>query len=816
MTLPGRAQVVIVGGGIFGTSVAYHLARRGLTDVVVLEQNTLTSGTTWHAAGLITQARPTRGMREIVGRSLEVFRGLEADTGFSPGYVETGTIHIATTPQRHDELRRQLSVTRGSGIEVEMLDAGGVLEKYPLLNPDSLLGGLYYPREGRGTATDTTMAMARGATRRGVRILEGVQATGVQTRAGAVTGVTTSQGDIGCEYVVNATGMWAREFGARAGVQIPLQALAHYYVVTEAIDGLPRNLPTIKSADDYAYVKDEAGAIMVGFFEPGSYPWAPAGVPADAGGFIRLPEDWDHLGPFYEKMTRRIPLLADAGIRLHFCGPESFTPDGVYYLDEAPGLRGYFVGAGFNSVGFLSGPGAGSVLADWIADGRPPVDLPEASLTRVQAHETNRRFLEQRVVESLDISYEVHWPYQQRTSARPLRVSPLHEQTRAAGAVFGEAGGWERANWYAAPGACRRYEYSFGRPNWLEQSAAEHRAIREAVGVIDTSSFGKLLVAGRDALAVLQRVSVNDVDVPVGRIVYTQWLNEHGGIEADVTVTRAGEREFLVLSGPATVRRDLAHLRRHITEDDFATVTDISGTLAMLAVMGPASRDLLAPLTDADLSAAAFGFGESRIIDLGLGFVRATRITYVGELGWELLIPAEIAGHIWNTLFDGAGAGPTGLRPAGYHALDSLRLEKGYRSWGHDIASQDNPLEAGLGFTVRYDKPGGFVGRDALLAAKERGISRRLVQLLIEDPKVLAAHDEPVYRDGELVGHVTSAGYGHTLGGSVALAWVQGPAGCGRDWFTAGACQVEVAGERAAARVSLAPLYDPRSERPRG
>ncbi|RZU30437.1 GcvT family protein [Blastococcus saxobsidens] len=811
-TLPARAQVVIVGGGIIGTSTAYHLARRGWTDVVLLEKNTLTSGTTWHAAGLITQARGTDGTRQIVQRSLEVFRSLEQDTGFSTGFVETGTMNLARSAERLEELRHQASAVRSSGVDAVLLDVDQTLELHPLLNPEGLHGSLHFPRDGRGSATDTTISLARGATARGVRVVENVSALDVTTSNGRVTGVVTEQGTIEAEYVVNATGMWGREFGAKAGVQVPLQALAHYYVVTDAIPGLPRNLPTVKSGDEYCYVKDEAGALMVGFFEPGSYAWASDGIPENKS-FIQLPEDWDHLGPFYEKIIDRVPVLADAGIRLHFCGPESFTPDGNYHLGEAPALRNYFVAAGFNSVGFLSGPGAGSVLADWIVDGRSPIDLPEADPARVQRHETNRRFLEQRVVESLDLSYEIHWPFQQRSSARPLRVSPLYERTEAAGAVFGELAGWERANWYAPDGVAKEYQYSFGRQNWFEHSAAEHRAIRENVGVIDTSSYGKLLVQGRDALRVLQRLSVNDVDVAVDRIVYTQWLNEFGGIESDVTVTRLGEDQFLVLSGPATVNRDLAHLRRHIGPEDCCTVADVSGTMAMLAVMGPDARRLLQPLTDADLSADAFPFGRSAEIDLGLGFVRATRVTFVGELGWELLIPADIARHIWDTVADGGR--DLGLRPVGYHAMNSLRLEKAYRSWGHDISSGDNLLEAGLGFTAKWDKLGGFIGREALLAAKDAGVSRRLVQFVLEDPEPLLVHDEPIYRDGRLVGRVASAQYGHTLGGAVALGWVTAPGPETPGWFETGSYTIEVADRRVPARTSVRPMYDPKSERPK-
>ena len=780
--------------------------------MLLLERNTLTSGTTWHAAGLITQARGTWGTREIVRRSLDIFQNLEHDTGFSTGFVETGTIQLATSSDRFEELKHLASVVRGNDIEGRILDASQTLELHPLLDGEGLHGSLYFPRDGRGSAIDTTISLARGASSRGVQIVEGVAVDNVTTAGARVTGVRTAAGDVEAEVVVNATGMWGREFGGLSGVALPLQALAHYYVVTDEIEGLPRNLPTVKSGDEYAYVKDEAGALMVGFFEPHSYAWASSGIPA-SDGYIQLPEDWDHLAPYYERVIKRMPVLADAGIRLHFCGPESFTPDGQYHLGEAPGLRNYFVAAGFNSVGFLSGPGAGSVVADWIIDGRGPIDLPETDLGRVQRHETNRRFLEQRVVETLDLAYEIHWPFQQRQSARPLRVSPLYTATREAGAVFGELVGWERPNWYAPAGVAKSYEYSFGRPNWFVHSAIEHTAVREAVGMIDTSSFGKLLVQGRDAVHVLNRLSVADVDTALGKITYTQWLNDQAGIEADVTVTRLGQDEFLVLSGPATVSRDLAHLRRHITEQDFCTVADVTGTLAMLAVMGPNARNLLAPLTDVDLSSEAFPFGTSREIDLGLTYARATRITYVGELGWELLIPAESAGHVWDVLRS-AGE-PHGLRPVGYHAMNSLRLEKGYRSWGHDISAGDNPVEAGLSFTVSWNKPTGFVGRDALERIKADGVARRLVQFVLEDPAALLFHDEPIFRNQRCVGRVASAQFGHTLGRAVELGWVQAPEVVPREWFEAEPFEIEVAGRRVPARASLSPMYDPKSQRPR-
>ncbi len=810
--LPERAQVVVVGGGVVGCAVAYHLTRRGWTDVVLLERKKLTSGTTWHAAGLVTQARGTSGLRRIVQESLEVFRDLEAQTGV--GFQRTGTVHLAATADRWEELRRQAASVRADGIVTEVLRPEEIPALFPLLDPTGLVGGIHYPEDGRGNATDTTLAMARAARAAGATVLENAEVLEVVVSGGLATGVRTDAGDIEAEYVVNATGMWGHQFGRTHGVTLPLQALEHYYVVTEDVPGLGSGWPTLKSSDDCAYVKDDAGKMLVGFFEPGSRPWSSRGIPADAE-FTTMPGEWDHITPYYERMAARIPALADLGIRLFFCGPESFTPDGAYHLGPVPGIDNYLAAVGFNSVGFLSGPGAGKVVADWIVDGRAPFALTETDPRRSQPFQRNRRYLEVRVTETLDLSYGIHWPFEQRTSARGIRRSPVHDRVAAAGAVFGEVAGWERANWYARDGVEPRYVNSFGRPSWFGCSGAEHDAVRGDLGLFDISSFGKLAVQGRDAERLLQRVSANDIAVAPGRIVYTQWLGDTAGIEADVTVTRTAPDSFLVLTAALSTVRDADWLRRHTRESEFALVTDVTGSAALFALMGPRARRFLQALTDSDLSDAAFPFGTSREIDLGYTHVRATRITYVGELGWELLVPAESAAHVYDTLL-AAGAGPDGpaLTHAGYHALNSLRLEKGYRSWGHDIGPDDTPLEAGLGFAVAWDKPD-FVGREALARQREHGVRRRLVQLVMDDPEPMVFHDEPVYRDGELVGRVTSATFGHTLGSTVALAWVGAQEPISTDWVSSGRYEVDVAGVLVPASVSLRPLYDPTSARPR-
>jgi glycine cleavage system aminomethyltransferase T/glycine/D-amino acid oxidase-like deaminating enzyme len=819
--LPQRAQVVVIGGGMLGCSTAYHLTRRGWSDVLLLERKRLTSGTTWHAAGLVTTARPTYGMRAIVRRSIEIFEHLEQETGLSTGYRRTGTLHLAFGEDRWEELRRQASACRGSGIEVDLVDAARTLELFPLLDVTGLVGALHFPGDGRGNASDTTMSLARGARLGGATVLEGVEVDDVLVSAGRAIGVRTTEGDVEAEYVVNCSGMWGRELALRSGIHLPLQALHHYYVVTQDVAGLPANMPTLKSGDDYSYVKDDAGKLMVGFFEPGSAPWASKGIPPDAE-FTVLEENWDHLAPFYEQMVRRIPVLEDIGVRLFFCGPESFTPDGIYHLGEVPDIRHYYAACGFNSVGFLSGPGAGQVLADWIVDDRPPLDLLEADPRRVMPFQVNRRYLEKRVTETLDVSYEVHWPYQERERARGLRLSPCHTEVAAAGAVFGEVAGWERANWYAVgAGAGHAHdEPTFGRQPWFDAVGEEHEAVRENVGIFDVSSFGKLLVVGRDASHVLQRVCANDADVEPGRVVYTQWLNRWGGIESDVTVTRVSETEYLVLTAAACVVRDRDWLRRHIAPEEHAAVVDVSASLAMLTVMGPESRRMLQPLTDVSLGNEDFPFATSKEIDLGDVLVRATRLTYVGELGWELLVPAESALHVYRVLVE-AGSGLR-ARHAGYHALNTLRMEKAYRSFGHDIGPLDNPLEAGLGFAVAWDKHGGFVGRDALCVARESSPpSRRLVQFLFDDVSACPYHDEPIFRDGTLVGTVRSAAFGYTVGRPVALGYVDATKVLGLDarveraWFESGGYEVEIGCERYTARASLTPCYDPKSERVR-
>lgn len=594
------------------------------------------------------------------------------------------------------------------------------------------------------------------------------------------------------------------------GVNIPLHAAEHFYVVTEPIEGLPHNLPVLREPSACNYFKEDAGKLLVGMFEPVAKPWGMLGIPKDLE-FETLPQDIEHIEPQLDLAMKRIPLLARTGIQTFFNGPESFTPDNRYMLGPAPELDNFFVAAGFNSIGIVSGGGVGKVMADWIVEGHPPMDLWDVDIKRVMPFQANRRYLRERTTEAVGLLYAMHWPFFSPESARPVRVSPLHERLAAQGACFGELCGWERANWFAPEGVQPRYRYSYGRQNWFEYSAAEHRAVRETVGLFDLSSFGKFLLQGDDAEAVLNRVSTNDVAVAPGQVVYTQWLNERGGIEADLTVTRLEKDQYLIVTAAASQGRDFYWLRDRIPPDCSAVLTDVTSGWSVLSVMGPESRALLQPLSADDLSNDAFPFGTSREIDLGYARVRATRISYVGELGWELYVPTEFAPGVFDVILEDGAA--HGLHLAGYHALNSLRIEKGYRHWGHDITNEDTPLESGLGFTVKWDKAGGFIGREALDEYRNAPLKRRLVQFRLEDPEPMLYHEEPIWREGVRVGRTTSGMYGHTLGGSVGLGYVEHPEGVDHEFMASGNFELEVAGKRFAAAASLRPMYDPTGEK---
>lgn len=816
MSLPAHASVVIVGGGIAGCSIAYHLTKIGIRDVVLLERRQLTCGTTWHAAGLVGQLRATRNLTELARYTADLYRSLEAETGQATGFRQNGSISVAKTPARLEELLRGASMGRTFGLEVDALSPGEIKERWPLLEVGDLVGGIFIRKDGQTNPVDTTQALARGAKQGGARIFENSPVTGIRVKNGRAVGVDTAAGAIAADTVVLCAGMWSHALGRAAGASIPLHAAEHFYIVTEPIAGLPGNLPVLRVYDECAYYKEDAGKLLMGCFEPVAKPWGMDGIP-ESFCFDSLPEDYEHFEPILAAATQRVPVLAETGIQLFFNGPESFTPDDRYYLGEAPEIRDLFVATGFNSVGIAASGGAGKVLAQWIADRRPPMDLADVDIRRAMPFQSNRRYLRDRTVETLGLLYAMHWPYYQYRTARGARRSALHDRLLAAGACMGETAGWERPNWFAEPGTAPAYEYSFGRQNWFDACARECHAVRDAVALFDQCCFAKYLVQGADACSVLNRLSTADVDVAPGRIVYTQWLNDRGGIEADLTITRLDETRFMVVTSAICQTRDLSWLTRHLDDHPGlrCTATDVTAGIAMLGVMGPRSRELLQSLSGADLSNAAHPFGYSREIEIGYARVRASRITYVGELGFELYLSAEHALDVYERLLE---AGPAyGMRLAGYYAMAACRVEKGYRHWSHDIGDEDTPLEAGLGFTVAWDKPGGFTGREALLAQRARGTpARRLVQVMLEDSSASAPllyHEEPIVRDGVIVGSTRSGAWGHRIGRSIGMGYVNCDAGVTPAWLAAGRWQLEVAGERHAARVQLDAWYDPKNLR---
>jgi 4-methylaminobutanoate oxidase (formaldehyde-forming) len=813
---PSHARAVVVGGGVIGCSVAYHLALMGWQDVVLLERDRLTSGTTWHAAGLmVTFGSTSETSTSIRKYTRDLYRRLEAETGQATGFSPIGFIELAGDRDRLEEYRRVAAFNRYCGVDVHEISPREVKELFPLADVAGIEAGFYVREDGRVNPVDVTMALAKGARQRGVRIFEGAPATGVLRERGRVAGVRTAQGQIRADVVVNCAGMWARQFGALAGVSIPNQAAEHYYLVTDAIAGLPGNLPVLEDPGSYGYYREEGGGLMVGLFEPVCAPWRVEGIPPDFS-FGDLPPDWDRMTPFLERAMARVPVTASTGIRLFFCGPESFTPDLRPIVGEAPELRGYFVAAGLNSVGILTGGGLGRVLAHWIVHGTPDVDVTGMNIDRVLPYQANPEFRRQRTVESLGMVYKCHYPMMALQSARDARRSPLHDRLAAAGAHFREVSGWESPEWFGTPG--ERPDpgpLSWGRPAWFERWQAEHRAAREGVIVMDMSFMGKFLVRGRDAGRVLDRVSANGVDGPVGLITYTQWLNELGRLEADLTVARLAEESFLVVVTDTMVRHAETWLERHIPEGAQAFVSNQTSALAQINVQGPRSRELLQSLTSEDLSNAAFPYRSVREIDIGYARAWCVRITYVGELGYELYVPVEQAVHVYDRLVGAGGA--FGLRHAGLRALGSLRMEKAYRDYGHDIDNTDDPIEAGLAFALDFAKPGGFIGREALLARKAEGPPRRrLAQVLVKDPEPLMFHAEVVLRDGVPAGYVRAASYGHTLGGAVGLAMIEAAVPVDAAYVEQAAWEVDIAGRRFPARVSLRPLYDPGMERIKG
>jgi glycine cleavage system aminomethyltransferase T/glycine/D-amino acid oxidase-like deaminating enzyme len=797
MALPDQAEIVIVGGGIAGCSVAYHLAKMGRTDVLLLEQGKLTSGTTWHAAGLVGQMRPNRNMTAMSRYGIELYASLEAETGLATGWKQCGSVNVARTPERMKMLRRQVALAHSFGVECHEISPKQAGEKYPVMRTDDLQGAIWLPGDGKANPADLCMSLARGARNRGVKIAEDVEVTGVITEKGRAAGVRTAQGDVRCEVVVNCAGQWARQFGKLAGVNVPLYSAEHFYVVTGKIEGVHPMLPVMRDPDGYIYYKEEVGGLVMGGFEPKAKPWKMDPIPSTFQ-FQLLDEDWDQFEILMTNAMHRTPCLETAEIKMLLNGPESFTPDGNFILGEAPGLRNYFVCAGFNSAGIANSGGAGRLMAEWIVGGEPSTDLWDVDVRRFGSFTGNRKALAERTGETLGLHYAMRWPRQELETARPLRTSPLYDLLAGKGAEFGSRNGWERASYFRRGGAPRP-EYSLENPGWLRWMREEQVATREAVAIYDQTSFSKLLLQGRDALAVLQRLCANEMDVPVDKMVYTAMLNERGGFESDLTVMRRAADEFLVITGSAQAVRDFDWISRHIGADEHAMLTDVSPMYSVLSVMGPNARELLARVSPDDLSQQALKFSWTKEIDLGFARVRAARMSYVGGPGFELYVPCEMARHVYLALCE-AGR-DLGLRDAGYYALDALRIEQGRRAWGAELGPDETPWEAGLGYAVKMDKPASFIGRSALAEAQGKPLRKKLVTLVFEAPGDYAWGGETILVDGHAAGDITSAGFSPLAGACVALGYVRGAAAqqaC--DGLKA---QVSLWGERCAVR-----LYD--------
>lgn len=812
MTLPAQAQIIVIGGGIIGCSTAYHLARDHKADVVVLEQGKLTSGSTWHAAGLVGQLRSSASITRVLKYSVDLYKRLAAETGLETGWKMTGCLRLATTPDRWTEFRR-LATTAGSfGMEMHLISPDEVKRMWPLMDTSDLVGASWLPTDGQASPSDITQSLAKGARMHGARFQEGVRVTGFRTKGDRITHVETDQGVIACETVVNCAGQWARQVGAMAGVVVPLQPVKHQYIVTDRIEGLSTDAPTIRDPDRRTYFKEEVGGLVMGGYEPNPQPWTLGDVPNDWA-FRLFDDDYDHFGQHLEAAVARVPAMEHAGIKQMINGPESFTPDGNFILGRAPACRNMFVGAGFNAFGIASGGGAGWVLAEWVMTGEPPMDLWVVDIRRFSALHADRQWVSDRTCEAYGKHYTVAFPHEEYTSGRPRIMSPLYDRLRGHRAVFGSKLGWERPNWFAPAGMPAEDVYSMGRQNWFDAVGEEHRHVREAVGIFDQSSFAKYEVTGPDAARALDWVCAGDVTKPAGRLTYTQLLNAKGGIEADLTVARMAEGRFYIVTGTGFRTHDLGWIADHLPKGE-VTLTDVTEEWGTLSLMGPKAREVLARVTDADVSNAAFPFGHVREIAVAGAPVRALRVTYVGELGWELHVPLAALGTVFDALME-AGAGQ-GIRPVGYRALESLRLEKGYRAWSSDITPNDTPLEAGLGWAVKLNRNAPFLGRAALEAQAGRPLAKRLAGFAIDAPEAVLVGRETILRDGHPVGYLTSGGYGYTLGQGIGYGYVRHAEGVTDDFMLSGTYELVVAAERYPARIGLQPFYDPTGARVRG
>jgi glycine cleavage system aminomethyltransferase T/glycine/D-amino acid oxidase-like deaminating enzyme len=818
--LPGHARIVIIGGGIIGASTLYHLAKAGVQDCVLLERDRFASGTTWHAAGLTTRIRDSRGQSQLVQYTCDLFQSLETETGQATGYRENGALYIATNPMRHELLKRQASASKHMGVRVDPLTAGEVQERWPLLNVEDVLGGVFIHGNGQVNPLDAAMALIKGARQGGGLAFEHTAVEDVLVRDRRVIGVRTARGDIACERVLLAGGLWSHRFAKRLGVALPLHGAEHYYIVTEPMRGLARTTPVLGNPDERAYYKEDAGKLLVGFFEADAKPWPPMGeeIPSQFS-FSDLPADLEHIEPQLNLAFRRVPALQDVGIKLFFCGPESFTNDSRAYMGPTAEVRGLYVATGFNSYGILSSGGAGKVMAAWLIDGIPPLAMTSVHAQRAMAFQANSRYMQDRVVEALGFNMSLHWPGHQLRTARNIRHSPLHDRLIAAGAIMGERSGWEIPLYYDAPGATLPQTPSLAYQAWFPRLAEECVAARDRAALVDQSCYGKFLVSGPDAVAALNHLSANEMDVQVGRSVYTHWLNVRGGIEADVVVVRQSEQQFLVVTGPGGQVRDRCWFEANVPSGCNVQIHDVTAQYGMFSVNGPASRGILEALSDADLSNDALPFGHAQLIDIGYGRAWVLRRSYMGELGYELFPTTDLCRHVYDVLCEEGQ--PRGLVNAGFFALLHSRLEKGFVHYGADIGEDDTPLEAGLRFAVAFDKPGGFIGRDALVSQRDAGpLASRIANLRVRQATQSLGpylyRNEPVWKGGEIVGYVTSGAWGFRLDGSFGIASVRRTGGVTAAWLAEGDFEVEVAGVRYAADLQFPGFYDPKGERLRG
>jgi len=813
ISLPGHAQIIVIGGGIIGCSTAYHLARDHKTDVILLEQNRLTSGSTWHAAGLVGQLRSSASITQVLKYSVDLYKNLARETGLETGWKMTGCLRLACNQDRWTEYRRLATTAQSFGMEMHLLSPKEVKAMWPLMDVSDLVGANFLPTDGQASPSDITQSLAKGARMHGAKLHEGVRVEGFEIDRGRVVAVRTNHGRITCEKVVNCGGQWARQLGALAGVSVPLQPVKHQYIITEKVPGLATDIATIRDPDRRTYFKEEVGGLVMGGYEPDPQPWTLADVPNDFE-FQLFEDDWDHFEQHMSQALARVPALETTGIKKMIHGPESFTPDGNFILGAAPELANYYVGAGFNAFGIASGGGAGWVLAQWVAAGEAPMDLWVVDIRRFSDLHEDRNWVSERTLEAYGKHYSIGFPHEEYLSGRPRITSPLYDRLKALNACFGSKLGWERPNWFAALGNAPKDIYSMGRQNWFDAVGAEHRAVREHVGIFDQSSFAKYELTGKDAAEALSWICANDVARPAGRLTYTQMLNSRGGIECDLTVARLSDDHFYIVTGTGFRTHDLAWIRDHIKPGLDARIEDVTEEWGTLSVMGPRARDLIAALTKADMSNKAFPFGHVREIEIAGHRLRALRVTYVGELGWELHMPIGATGDVFDALMQAGAA--HGIAPAGYRALEALRLEKGYRAWGSDITPNDNPFQAGLGWAVKLKSNIAFMGREACEKAATSALPKKLAGFTTDDPSIVLLGRETILRNGKQVGYLTSGGYGYTLGKPIGYGYVRNGAGVDDDHVLGGDYELVVAKDVVKARVHLEPLYDPQNLRVKG